>query len=99
MAPEFILFDYVFLIYGLLSIHCFHTNIFYSKSVKRRGFECFFVIDLIDLIVVTDSIDLIVVTDSIDLIVVTDSIDSIVVTDSIDSIVEEEEDVFGDLTL
>ncbi|CAH0303060.1 hypothetical protein SRABI96_04675 [Peribacillus sp. Bi96] len=91
------MFDYVFLIYGLLSIHCFHTNIFYSKSVKRRGFECFFVIEdavVIDLIIVTDSIDLIDVTDSIDLIVVTDSIDSIVVTDSI-----VEEGVFGDLTL
>ncbi|MGW6301162.1 hypothetical protein [Peribacillus butanolivorans] len=88
MAPEFILFDYVFLIYGLLSIHYFHTNIFYSKSVKRRGFECFFVIEdavVIDLIVLTDSI---VVTDSIDLIVLTDSIDSIV-----------EEGVFGNLTL
>ncbi len=85
IGTRIILFDYIFLIYGLLSIHCFHTNIFYSKSVKRRGFECFFVIE--DAVVI-DLIDLIVVTDLIDLIVVTDSIDSIV-----------EEDVFGDLTL
>jgi hypothetical protein len=31
--------------FGFLSIHFFHTNILYRKRVKRRGFECFFVVE------------------------------------------------------